>query len=233
MEIKLELNTRSRLLKSAITVFGKFGYAGSSLRQIADLADVNHSSVKHHYQNKDELWKAAVSYLYGLMENYVTKDEEMYSQMEPRDVIIAMTKNYIRFAAKHPELARIRMFETIHESERLDWMTRHYLKPLTDRAIAGIEEGQACGIYTNRISATHLHHINIAAVRTLFLEAPELERTLGIDVFSDEYIEQHISAVIEIMLNDPDSDEASDESNSKKFSSTSQSSSHGFGKRLL
>lgn len=236
MKIKFELDTRSKLLKSAITIFGKYGFAGSSLRQIAELAGVNHSSVKHHYRNKDELWKATVSYLYSLMDDFVTKDEESYSQMEPRDVIITMTRNYILFAAKHPELARIRMFETIHESERLDWMTKHYLKPLTDRAIAGIEEGQARGIYTNKISAAHLHHINIAAVRTLYLTAPELERTMGVDVFSDEYIEEHISAVIEIMLNDPGSGESSNSTaapDHDKSSAGETLTSHDFGKRIL
>lgn len=220
--IELQLDTRSRLLKAAITIFAKFGFAGSTLRQIADLAGVNHSSVKHHYKNKDDLWKKAVSYLYGIMEEFVTKDEDSYPNMTARDVIITMTRNYIIFAAKHPELAKIRIIETIHESDRLDWMAKNFLDPLTERAVRGIEEGQRCGVYTSDIPAVHLHHINHAAVRNLYLIAPELKRTLGIDVFSHEYIEEHISAVLKIMLTDPEAC-VSDESEFE----------HGFGTRII
>lgn len=235
-KIELRLDTRSRLLKAAITVFAKFGYAGSSLRQIADLADVNHSSVKHHYKNKDDLWKKAVSYLFGLMEEFVTKDEDSYQNMSPRDVIITMTRNYIIFSAEHPEIAKIRMLETIHESDRLDWMTKHYLNPLTERAIRGIEEGQKMGVYTNEMSATHLHHINNGAVRSLYLIAPELKSTLGIDVFSHDYIEEHISAVLKIMLVDPVSQasgELIDNSESTDSSDDSSDLNHGFGSRIF
>lgn len=200
METGLELDTRSKLLKAAVAQFGKFGFAGTSVRKIADQAGVNHGSIKYHYSGKDELWRAAVAYLYGLLEEAVHQDEAEWQNMTPREQIINSATNYIRFSAKYPELSRIVFFETMHESERLEWLTENYIRPYTSRAIARSALAQEQGVYRDDIPAMNLHYVNIAASKNIFLMAPEIKRSFDIDVFDDDQIEAHIEAVLKLML---------------------------------
>ena len=200
METGLELDTRSKLLKAAVVQFGKFGFAGTSVRKIADDAGVNHGSIKYHYSGKDELWRAAVAYLYSLLDEAVHQDEHDWQNMTPREQIVNSVTNYIRFSAKHPELSRIVFFETMHESERLEWLTENYIRPYTSRAIARVALAQEQGVYPDDVSPMHQHYINIAAAKNIFLMAPEISRAFDVDVFDEGQIEQHIAAVLKATM---------------------------------
>jgi len=225
----LELDTRSKLLEAAVVQFGKFGFAGTSVRKIADAAGVNHGSIKYHYSSKDELWRAAVAYLYKLLEEAVHRDEAGWENMSPREQIVNSATNYIRFSAQHPELSRIIFFETMHESERLDWLVENFIRPYTSRAIARAALAQDQGVYRADVAPMYLQYINITAAKNIFLIAPQIKRAFDIDVFDEDEIERHIEAVLKITLL-PDENETSvslkagtknisEENTSKKISS--------------
>ncbi len=200
MSTGLELDTRSKLLKAAVTVFGKVGYAGASVRQIADLAGVNHGSIRYHYASKRDLWCACITYLSGLMDEAVHKDEAQWASMTPRERIINVTGHYVRFNAKYPELHRIVTFETIHESERLDWLNENFIRPFSGRAVASVALAQEQGVYPNNIPALHLHYINVAATTSIFMVASEIQKNFGVDVFDEAEVERHIDAILSLFL---------------------------------
>lgn len=49
-------STKDKILAAARTLFASQGFAGTSIGQIAKLAEVNHSLVFHHFKNKEQLW---------------------------------------------------------------------------------------------------------------------------------------------------------------------------------
>src|SRR5512139_3079821 len=57
-------NTRVAILQSALDHFGKVGFEGASLRDIAADAGVNHAMIRHIYGTKQELWRQAITYLF-------------------------------------------------------------------------------------------------------------------------------------------------------------------------
>lgn len=200
MSTGFELDTRSKLLKAAVTVFGRVGYAGASVRHIADLAGVNHGSIRYHYASKRDLWCACVSYLYAQMEAGVHQDEAQWASMTPREVIINATTSYIRFNARYPELYRIVIFETLHETERLDWLNDNFIRPFTDRALAVVALAQKRGVYPAAIPVLNLHFISAAAAKSIFLMSAEIQKNFGIDVFDPVEVERHIDAMLTLMF---------------------------------
>ncbi|MBA2710512.1 MAG: TetR/AcrR family transcriptional regulator [Tatlockia sp.] len=48
--------TKDKILKAARTLFVAQGFAGTSVGNIAKLAQVNHSLIFHHFKNKELLW---------------------------------------------------------------------------------------------------------------------------------------------------------------------------------
>ncbi|QGN55800.1 TetR/AcrR family transcriptional regulator [Novosphingobium sp. Gsoil 351] len=200
MKTGLELDTRSKLLKAAVSIFGKYGFAGASVRQIADVAGVNHGSIKYHYSSKRDLWCATVSYLYDLMENAVMANSHRWGEMTPRERIIDSTRNYVRFSAAYPELQRIILFETILESERGEWLSDNFIRPFTDRAINFTALAQEQGVYSDKVPAMNLYYISQAASRSLFVMAADIQRNFGVDVFEESEIERHIDAIVELLV---------------------------------
>ena len=59
------LATRDRIVAAAITCFSGLGFDGATTRLIADRAGVNQGLITHHFNNKEELWKAAVDRLFA------------------------------------------------------------------------------------------------------------------------------------------------------------------------
>ncbi|MEP0190405.1 MAG: TetR/AcrR family transcriptional regulator [Erythrobacter sp.] len=200
MKVELQLDTRSKLLKSAVQVFAKEGFAGASVRQIADLAGVNHGSIKYHYSSKNQLWRAGVAYLFGEMERVVFANEEQWESMSPREQMVDHISTYVRFNAAHPELLRMVMFESMVRSDRFEWLSENYLRPFTDRAVNRVVLAQEEGTYRADIPPLNLYYMNIAASRSILFAAPELKKQQGIDMFAEEEIERHIDAMIKLFV---------------------------------
>ena len=57
-------NGRSRILTAALEIFAKHGFEGSSLRQIAQHAGLQHQLVVYHFRTKDALWREVVSSIF-------------------------------------------------------------------------------------------------------------------------------------------------------------------------
>ena len=54
--------TKDTILKAALTIFIKKGYAGASISQIAKIAKVNQSLIYHHFKSKEDLWVCVKKY---------------------------------------------------------------------------------------------------------------------------------------------------------------------------
>lgn len=203
MNTEFELNTKSKLLKAAITVFSNHGYTGGSVRQIAQLAETNIAAIKYHYSSKEHLWRAVVSHLHEKLVNTVLQDEALWPDMTPKERVVNTTKLYVRFSACHPELHRIILFETIHRGERLKWLVDNHMSRFTDSSIAWMTLAQEEGVFPNDVSALHLHFITTAAAQMIFLMAPQIEHSYGIDVFEDSEVDQHIDAILKLFMGVP------------------------------
>ena len=62
-------STKARILRAAEDLFARKGYKGTTIRDIADMADANIALVHYHWGSKEELWNAVqVSRAQDLME---------------------------------------------------------------------------------------------------------------------------------------------------------------------
>lgn len=57
-------STQERLLQIAAKLFADKGYAGVSMRAIANAAGITQAAIYHHFSNKEALYFAAVRYLH-------------------------------------------------------------------------------------------------------------------------------------------------------------------------
>lgn len=203
MDSDLELNTKSKLLQAGIKVFGDHGFLGASVRQIAQAAGTNIAAVNYHYSSKEGLWRAVVGHLYGKLGKAILKNETKWPDMTDRDRVIDSTRQYILFSARHPELHRITLFEMIQRGDRLEWLSKNHMRDFTKQSLVWLSLAQDSGVYPPHLSPLHLFYITISAAQTIFMMAPQIEHSFGVDVFADAEVEKQIEAVVGLLLAQP------------------------------
>lgn len=57
-----ELDTKQRIIDVAARLFARNGFSGTSVREIAKLAEVNLSAINYHFDNKDNLYLEVFSH---------------------------------------------------------------------------------------------------------------------------------------------------------------------------
>jgi AcrR family transcriptional regulator len=58
-----QLETRERLLRAAVEVFGRHGFAETSTRMLASAAEVNLQAIPYHFGSKEGLYLAAATHI--------------------------------------------------------------------------------------------------------------------------------------------------------------------------
>lgn len=191
-------NTKARLLEAGIREFGAHGYRGASLRDIAKRADTNVAAVRYHYNSKEELWRAVVSHLYSQLADAILDGGDRIPGTSTRETIRNSTRNYILFSAKNPELYRITMFEMIDGGKRLEWLAQYQLRQFMERSMAWASIGQQGGVFSKEIAPLNLVYATMGAVQTIFVMAPQVERSFGVDVFEEKQIDAHVNAILQL-----------------------------------
>src|SRR5580704_17621597 len=126
---------RDRLLESALVEFGAKGFEGASTRSIAQRIDAHQPQINYHFASKEALWFGAVDHLFGVLRGELADLPLPGATDNPVQVASAFAeaiRQFVRFAAAHPELNRIMVHAATEDSDRLRWMVERHVRPIYD-----------------------------------------------------------------------------------------------------
>ncbi|ORW88571.1 TetR/AcrR family transcriptional regulator [Mycolicibacter terrae] len=92
--------TRSAILDAAEAVFGRAGYGGARIEEIAELADVSVGSIYGHFDGKRGLYLQLVDRALELFTEYMTRSDD--PSLSPLQRVLAGGDAYLRFHLDHP-----------------------------------------------------------------------------------------------------------------------------------
>jgi TetR/AcrR family transcriptional regulator len=190
---KIVLDGRSRILAAALQVFATSGFEGSSLRQIAEHAGLQHQLVVYHFKTKDALWREVVSSIFeeSWREQGLSYWAERVRVEGAAKALREMLRAFALFTARRPELHRLLSFEGRADSERLDWLIETYIRPLYEISTAAIRAAQKA-----RMARTgdpgRLHYAVIGVITTSLVFSKEYQRMTGLDPFSPAEVEESV-----------------------------------------
>lgn len=190
--------TRMKILQAALDLFSEKGFEGASVRDIAARAGVIHGLIKYHFNNKDELWKAAVDYLFE-RQDLELKPPAGYDDLPPREQAKNWMRRYVHYCARHPEHARIMVQESIRDSDRLRWAVDKYIGPLHKRARELGKQRVEAGVYPD-IPQHAIIYIISAAAQSPFMLSAEVALAEGIDVTDPGQIDAYADALIAFLF---------------------------------
>ena len=77
----MDKDTKSKLIEAAIPLFPQKGYAGVSIREIADAAGVNSASISYYFGGKEGLYEAVLESIFSQIDVIVDSDANGSSPM--------------------------------------------------------------------------------------------------------------------------------------------------------
>ena len=197
------IETKQAILEAALREFADKGFDGASTREIAERAEVNHRLVGHHFGNKELLWKATATSVFG---DYVHQQRERYQGLSGVDqpiLLRLMLREFILFSARVPQLHRFMVQANERGRERLKWLIKNHVEPGMALELMLLKRAQEVGMLRSG-DAMHLRYLFIGAATSVFTLAEEYELISKQNPFEKEFVEKHIEIVLSLFLTSPD-----------------------------
>jgi TetR/AcrR family transcriptional regulator len=189
--------TRGSILEAALQAFAANGYDGASVRDIAAAAGINHAMIRYHFDGKEELWKAAVDFLFERLNREMALSKDDRRAMRDGDVskYADFLRRYVRYCARHPEHARIMVQECVRDTDRLRWAVERHIIPGHNGLAGMIDTLQAKGVLPQG-SFVSLLYMMVASCQMAFALGAEVRLATGTDMTEEAAIEAHADAVV-------------------------------------
>lgn len=192
-------DARDRILSAALSLFAMRGFEGVSTTQIAKVAGITQPLIHYHFKNKEALWKASVTRLFGQLDREFTQIVASLPKQDKKRFVIEAIRNYVAFCSKHPEFGQFIMREGAQQTDRLEWMANELMKPLTSAFYDVYLEGVADG-WLKPIPFPQLMMMVTAAASNFFSLAPLVKTLFSIEPLSGEEALSHGDAVVEMVI---------------------------------
>lgn len=195
-------DTQERILEAAAGEFALHGFTGTSTREVAIRAGVQHPALTYHFGNKDGLWRAVMR---GLNETVLATLKSRLQALRGVDTVTTLRlimDDFIRFSAANPKFHRLMDYEAGNGGERMNWLADEFVKEFFDLLVPLIRAAQKDGGFVEG-DAYHLVYLFIGAVTRLFMLAPEVKRVSGRSPMTPSYIQEHVNLCLALFFRDP------------------------------
>jgi AcrR family transcriptional regulator len=186
---ELPETTRTRIIRSARQCFAAQGFAGTSTRQIADLAKVAQSLLLYHFKSKDGLWREVMADSFKHALRLLNDAALAEPSKSATDQLLAGVRALVDVCASDPDFHRLLIFESREPNQRFVWLMDTYFRQMVDRGAHFIKAAQAEG--TVRDGDPYLLYYGLLSiVGSLFSLAPEMALATGGKVPTRDEVER-------------------------------------------
>jgi len=190
-------------MRAAIELFSIQGFGSTSIREIADKANVNSALISYHFKNKQGvLERIMIEYFEGLFQQF---DSSQAGQMEENvdyfDELMRLVKIVIQFQCEHQAVTRIIQRELSVDSTLVREVMSTYIAKLKGLFATlfekGIQEGQFQEDLNQDMKLIHI----LSSIFFPYFNPQIVREVFYVDPMSEEYIEEYIGYLSKIWSN--------------------------------
>lgn len=127
--------TRERVLETALPLFARLGFAGTSVRTVAAAAGVNVATLAYHFQDKQGLYDAVVQRLHeDLAADLERRLVGGLAGDDPRSILRSWMAEAWRFSEEHREHQRLLLRHVLDHGTQPAVVAERWSEPLLERA---------------------------------------------------------------------------------------------------
>lgn len=188
--------TRERILDEAEVLFANRGFAGTSVRDIANGARLTPASLYNHFSNKDALYGAVLA---RGVQPLIERLGELGAAEDLDEIAPTIIEGIMAHLATHKHLPRLVALEAATGGEHLAELAQAWIRPLIEQGRKEFERSAESGYSPWTVEEAPLA---IAAWLNLifghFAMAPLLKEVLDRDPLSKECIEDQTRFLVKL-----------------------------------
>ena len=181
-----------QIIEAAEKLFAAKGFNGTSVRDIAETADVNLAMISYYFGSKEKLFEAMFAYR---SEFFKLQLESMVQNRElgPMEKMHQLIDQYIEKLTNQQCFHRIMVREQMMNNNEFITAQIHGLK-IRNQALINqlINEGQEKGVFKNDVDIQLLMMTMIGTVSQLVTTQHFYKEVKGLQSLSEEEFQQHI-----------------------------------------
>lgn len=132
--IYTHIDARDRIIAAALEVFSEFGFAGSSMRAIAERAGVSAALIHHHFKDKETLWKIVEERITAEFQDAVSVNTNSGNLKED---YLSLMRNFQRYWLSHPQAAQLQLWRLLRSSKeerqkRTTALNQHFIPKIAE-----------------------------------------------------------------------------------------------------
>lgn len=189
--------TRERIVSAAAPAFAETGFQATSTRDIATRAKVNQGLITYYFENKENLWKAAMDHIFAELGDIFLPIDANDSSTDPREQAREAVRNFVRFSARYPAFFQLMVDEGKHDSARLRWLVDKHLKPKY-RQFSEILRKLNPEIDPSAFP--HLFYMLAGSSGLMFAVRSECRRLTGLDPARTTAVEAHADLIANVLV---------------------------------
>jgi len=193
-----EDRTEARILDAALAVFAERGFEGARTRDIAERAGANLGLLTYYFQDKEGLWRAAVSRAFARLQGELAEALKPDPEADAERSLEHLVRRFVHFVARNPEFMQLMNDEGKRDGPRMRWLADRFVRPLYEAIRTRVEHAQARG-QLPPIAPANLHYLVLGAAGLPFSQAAECRRVTGVDPTSAAFVEAHVEALLRLM----------------------------------
>lgn len=188
--------TREKILKAATRLFAKYGFAGTSMDDIADMVGIKKASLYHHFPSKHDIYNE-------LINQTLKKIIEIFRVSFSSGDIIKDARNFVKqimfFIRENEEYVKILMRELLDENAPIRKLAQEYVPQILSFGSQILEEGKKQGVFKKDVDPIQLSITLTGAIIIYFIFRPLIEPFIK-NPMSSKAISERISHIISVIL---------------------------------
>ncbi|MFD2370878.1 forespore capture DNA-binding protein RefZ [Brevibacillus sp. GCM10020057] len=178
--------TKMRILSAAAKLFDIYGYKGTSVRHIAEEAQVNSALISYHFHGKQGVLETLIASYFDTLFRRVAAQEEQDKDAAPYERLERVVRLYVSFQCENAPITRLIQRELSVESmlarEVLTLYISRWKHGLSRIIEAGIAEGKFLPVPADRIVLAVISQMTYP-----FLQAQMVRQVYDLEPYSEEF----------------------------------------------
>ena len=190
-----------QIIMTAERLFAEYGFAGTSVRDIAQAAQVNVAMISYYFGSKEKLLEAIFSFRIG---SSTIQLEHLLSQqdIEPMDKMLLMVDHYIDKMQNNKFFFKLMLSEQMKDQENKELVEFIFQSKQKNHSLvqALILEGQKSGHFKKHIDVSLLVSTLVGAANHIFMTEQYYKRINQLEEMPDEKFQPLLKKRLKIYL---------------------------------
>ena len=150
---RIQQRNEEKIIESAVIVFSKYGFRGSTLDQIASLSSMSKPNILYYFKNKQEVYNAVLQYI---LNSWLKTFELWDESSDPVQTLSHYIETKLIFSRDYPRESRLFANEILEGAPSLRELLANEPKDIFQHKIKIMEAWASQGLINPTISAEHL-----------------------------------------------------------------------------